>query len=419
MDSTAPLHSALHDFALTTKRYVDKSAQLISFINYLTNEPRLLAPNIFMVVRPRGFGLSLAADTIETVLSVQEEFSGDHKAEELHQQLRPLPVVRLSMRKLHLNSAAAFRDHLADLMQSQLWEHHINKNPASYQNPKSCLAELIKAVSTVHQSPVAVIIDNYDAPFLCAYMLPPAERDAVITLYLDTLNAIKQAGRAVAFALLTGHVKFDLSSLNSEGLPAIKDISSYPCCDTLFGFTPAEVQKYLAADLKLMAPRRGMTAAELLQALEVCYGGFVFSDRQIKLLCPYSVNAALNNEGQLLTYQAQEDYEFLQRLLEKYEPALDWLFDKDGQDALFADSVSLEPTRLDFGTALVQLGFATITKVTRSEGEDYINWRYRYGCPNEEMRRLLLMLRRQADPLLAALPINPRALTAGCEDYML
>ena len=342
-----PLSSSLHEFVLSNHLYVDKSAQLLSFINFLINEPRLHAPNIFMVIRPRGFGLTLAAEAIEAILMEDELISSDLNAEHLAQAVKPLPVVRLSMKKISLDSAADFRSHLLQLMQIQLWEHHINKSPLSYHSPKTYFAELLKAVSESRNSPVAVIIDNYDVPFLTSCGLPDKERDETISLYLDTLNAIKQAGAAAAFCLLTGHIKFELSSLYAEGLPAVRDISSHSSCDTLFGFTPAEVKQAYQSELQRYAPRSGITAAELMEALEKCYGGFVFSDRQIKLLCPASVNAAFENEGKLLPYQAQGDYTFLKQMLTRYDPDFTWLFDKDGQDALFLESFSLEPERRD------------------------------------------------------------------------
>ena len=106
------------------------------------------------------------------------------------------------------------------------------------------------------------------------------------------------------------------------------------------------------------------------------------------------------------------------RLLQDEEPDLAWLFDKGGQDPLHLESVNLlNPGRRDIGVLLVQLGFATINRITVNEGDDYINWRYRFSAPNEEMRRLLYVLEGKASVQLCHAPINPRVLDAGFHDF--
>lgn len=417
METLSALSSKLHEFVLSNHLYVDKSEQLISFISYLQTEPRLYAPNIFMVIRPRGFGLTLGVEAIEALLMQDNLIADDISEHAQRQEIVLQPVVRLSLRKATIDSAQAFREHLIELMQMQLWEHHINRHQVSYQNPKTYFAELLKAVAEKHKQPVAVIIDNYDVPFLCFSRLSPKERDEAVALYLDTLNAVKQAGSNASFCLLTGHIKFELSSLYSEGLPAVKDISCHSSCEALFGFTKAEVKKYFSKVLRRCAPRCGLTEKELLDALDACYGGYCFSDNCIRLICPASLNAALDNEGVLLPYQARGDYAFLRQLLTEEAPNLEWLFDKDGQDALYLECIDLPPQRRHFGALLLQLGFATISKVTKSEGDDYINWRYRYSAPNEEMRRLLRILRGEASDKLASQPINPQVLEDGAHDF--
>ncbi len=417
MDTISSLSSKLHEFMFSNHIYVDKSRLLLDFISYLQQEPRLTAPNIFMVIRPRGFGLTLGADAVEALLMQDTLIIDDISRRDLRQKLQPQPVVRLSLKKAFIDSPQAFRGHLLELMQMQFWEHHINKYKGSFHHPRTYFLTLLRAVAEKHQQPAAVIIDNYDVPFLSFSRLKGRAHDEASALYLDTLNAVKQAGADVAFCLLTGHVKFELASLYSEGLPAVRDISSHPVCESLFGFTVDELRHSYGRILQRTAPRIGLTAAELITALERCYGGYAFSDNCIKMLCPASINAVLENEGLFLPWQARGDYTFLKEALRREEPNLDWLFDKDGQDALFLDCVELPLQRRDFGPLLLQLGFASIDKVTRSEGDDFINWRYRFSAPNEEMRRLLRLLRGEVSEKLASQPINPQVLEDGAHDY--
>lgn len=417
METISSLSSKLHEFMLSNRLYVDKSRQLIDFIACLQQEPRLTAPNIFMVIRPRGFGLTLGVEAVEALLMQDNLIADDISRRDQRQKLQPQPVVRLSLKKARIDSPEAFRGHLLELMQMQQWEHHINKNTGSFHNPQTYFLSLLKAVAEKHQQPAAVIIDNYDVPFLSFSRLKGRAHDEASALYLDTLNAVKQAGADVAFCLLTGHVKFELASLYSEGLPAVRDISSHPICESLFGFTADELRRFYGKILQRTAPRIGLTAAELLEALERCYGGYVFSDNGVRMLCPASVNAVLENEGLFLPWQARGDYSVLRAALRREDPNLDWLFDKDGQDALFLECVELPLQRRHFGPLLLQLGFASISRVTRREGEDFINWRYRFSAPNEEMRRLLRLLRGEVSEKLASHPINPQVLADGAHDF--
>lgn len=416
MSAPGTLSSGLHEFVLSNHLYVDKGAQLISFIKYMYEQPRLSSPNVYLIVRPRGFGLTIAVEAIEALLMHDELISGDLIDEDMRGTLPHLPVVHLSLRKMNISTVEQFQHSLIELMQMQLWEHHLNKTLSAEQNPKSAFAQLLSSIYQQTGQPVAVLIDNYDVPLLNTISLEPEIRKEAVAVYLDVLNAIKQARHKVALCLLTGHIKFDLSSMQAEGLPYVRDLSYSAVCDTLFGFTEDELRKAYSEEIKRYAPRQGVTAAEMLQALIACYGGFCFSDRMLPVLCPASVNAALENECTLLPYQADADYTFVKYAL-RHDPDLSWLFDKDGQDALFLDSVPLEPQGKDAGVLLLQLGFATINKVTRSEGPDYINWRYRFAAPNEEMRRLLRILRHEASEELARSPINPLVLADGAHDF--
>ncbi len=388
---------------------LNKFAMLSALLDYMQTSSRLQGANIYQLIRPHGFGLTAATRALEQI--IEAKHATLDKAEQLE-------VLRISFNAGTFNSIHDFRDDLCAQLQRKLWDYHVNKEPSSYQSPHSYLSCLLNDVSHAGAHPLAVIIDNYEAPFLSALSLKFSERAEAISLYLTALNAIKQAGHSVAFCLLTGHIKLALSSLYAEGLPVVRDISVHPTCDTLLGFTPADFNRAFATQLKRCAPRQGLTSSELCEALVNCYGGYVFSDRNIPLLCPSSVIAALNNEGRLLTYQEQFDYAWLMRLLQDEEPDLAWLFDKGGQDPLHLESVNLlNPGRRDIGVLLVQLGFATINRITVNEGDDYINWRYRFSAPNEEMRRLLYVLEGKASVQLCHAPINPRVLDAGFHDF--
>ena len=68
---------------------------------------------------------------------------------------------------------------------------------------------------------------------------------------------------------------------------------------------------------------------------------------------------------------------------------------------MFASAIDFIPAGKDLGTLLLQLGFATRERVTEHKQDFFSTWRYRYICPNEDMRRSLEIVRGNQDPSYA------------------
>lgn len=418
MTSFQSLQSRLHELILSDRLYVDKTHEFSDFIRHLEGSQQEDPAPVSLVIRPRGYTLSVATEIIEALLERDDLMMDMLERHEIHEELPEHPVIRISFKKVQSRSAQEFSDALIDLIQEQLWEHHVVAKITTYDDPKSYFLSLIRSIAQRRKGKVAVIIDNYDIPFFIARTLKPEEQDRAVAIYLDTLNAIRQAGDDVAWCLLTGHVKFALASEMSEGLPLVKDLSFSPICDTLFGFTREELSRNFAKAIDRYAPRHGITNDEFTAALEKCYGGHVFSDRMHKMFCPGSINSVFANEGNLFSYIADEDFRFLTTVLREGHPELDWLIGKAGQDALFAREVTIRPRNEDdFGALLVQLGFLTIEKVTRSDNEQYSTWHYSYKVPNVEYLRTLKIILGVAAPGLAKIPINPTVCATGEHDF--
>ena len=413
-------NSTLHEVILNDHLYVDKTSDLVNFIVHLDKKARLNAPNIFLMIRPRGFGLSLVSESIEAFLSRDELIVDAIRSNNFQEILPTAPVVRLSLNKIKAHTPKEFSDALLEMIQVQMWEHHLStKIETTHRpNPKMYFLSLLKEIAKKNDEGVVVLIDNYDIPFFMAStMMEKDLQHEAVAIYLDLLNAIKQAGSAVRWCLLSGHVKFKLASEYSEGLPIIKDYSYSPHCDTLFGFTIDDIKSAFGDEIKRLAPRLGVTVTEYLNALEHIYGNYVFSDRQKKVLCPFSVGSAIDNDGLLLPYMSNHDYAFLQHCLDTKGKNLDWLFGRDGQDALFLEPVSLNPKDKEIGSILTQLGFVVFNKVTRSEGDTFINYRYRFDITNYEMQRILKVFRQESSIELLQKPFNPLVFDDGLNDF--
>lgn len=417
-------NSHLHEVIFTDRHYINKLDHLTKFINFLDKAPRLPSQNVFMLIRPRGFGLSLASEAIESLL-IRDELLLDHLAIKdpngfNADDLGKYPVLHFSFAMSKANTLQAFAKMLGDTLQSEIWEHHIKLKTDGRNDLRRQMLQLVREISDKEKSPVVVIVDNYDVPlYMISAMDKPDERELANAMYFDMLSAFRQAGDRVKFCLLTGHVKFALSNNFSEGLPHVIDLSFSDIASDMMGFTIEEIKNTYSEDIARIAPQQGITAAEYLDVLEQCYGGFVFSDKMKKMLCPLSVTRALDNDGDLYAYSGDNNYTFARAALAREEPNLDWFIEKDGQDQLYLEEVGIFPQGKEFGSLLLQQGLFSCNKVTFSDQEHSISWRYKYGFTNVEMRRIFQILTGISSAQLRELPINTRVYDAGEEEYLI
>lgn len=423
---TSTSSSRMLDVVFSDHQYVQKIKSLGELLRYINGHPWLPHENVFMLIRPHGFGLTMAMDALNSILMRDdllinhltdlEQFDFSKKELDL---LPEYPVVYLSFLKMTAGSADELSQAILEQLQRQFWEHHVkNKINSSSYDLKRCLFQLISELYEHHKKPVVILIDGFDTPLINISQMDPEEQEEALSIYLDMLNIIRHIDNQVKFCLLSGHVKFALSSQLSNGLPHVVDLSYHPLVSTLFGFTIDEIKTCYAEELARIAPQRGVTVKEYLTALERSYGGYVFSDDlSLKVLNPSSVIKALNHDGEMYTFAADNDYSFLEQVLKDEDPDLEWLFNKDGQDALFLEDLTIHPKGKAIGTLLLQLGFVSINKVTPSEQAYSMNWQYRFDVPNVEMRRLLKILLGKAEPELKDLVINERVDDADEASY--
>ena len=410
MLSHSSLYAGLQELILSDYLYIDKSRRLFELLCELENSPRFASPNIYLLIRPRGFGLSLAASAIEKLSGRDRGFLDKLSLTEEFKDLPIHHVITLNFKNFNAQNPSEFADELIERIQQLYWNQHIESHITSYQTPRGYFSNLITAVAKRHKEPAVIVIDNYDLPFMVAASMPIEYQNEAISIYLDMLNAIKHAGDKVSWCLLTGHIKFILASEISEGLPLVNDISNDPRFESLFGLTQYEVQILFSEKIASIARDLHISSDAYMQALDSCYGGFCFSDNLIEVMCPACISHAMSNYGALYPYTATGDYSFLKNLFNTASPNLNWLFDKDGQDPLHTWSVNMNPSGKEIGALLIQSGFVSRNKVTTHNYSSYTTYRYRFDYPNEDMRRALLVVRGQVAPELAYRPFTPEEL---------
>jgi len=511
MNSNSQVYSTLSDLVLSDQVYKDKADMLFKLISVMEDHDGLGSPGIFMMIRPRGFGLSLISQSIQNLIKMDNENDNElginttpkiistyqskqnnlfnqnvaeesctadttlkeasvNKAEETKQEEAPeippeesddkakeetsilddiknyiedlvsekkeekaddfsdqssideinknassqdllvadeidaiktfynvkkRPVLSLDFKHLKAKNPKEFSEGLLDILQEQFWINHIESHIDPYQTPKAYFDKLLHELNKKYPSvKISILIDNYDVPFMVASEFEHEQCEESVCDYLDMLNVIKYSNRTVKWCLLSGHINFSLASETSEGLPLVYDLSSEPMFAALFGFTREDVKEVYEKEIEKFSENMRISSDEYLDMLEQCYGGFLFADNDElynpncpKMLCPACIAHCMTNNGKLLPYSASGKYDFLKNALINNPRNLSWLYGKDGQDPLFSDSIETDVKGKQLGSLLIQLGFATRTKVIINHSDSYVTWRYRFEFPNLDMKK--------------------------------
>lgn len=496
MNTSNPVYSTLSELVLSDQIYKDKAEMLFKFISFMEDYNSLGSPGIFVMTRPRGFGLSLITQAITNLIkenvesnsainikstnhvlyklgskskflnkdheqttekiaselledenknvtieklesiasksifepSIEDAFdnfnvSKDNIKEKankskieslsINEEIEAIksfynicahPIINIDFKRLNAKNAKEFSNSLIDIIQELFWLNHIESHVDLYQTPKVFFKKLISEFSKKYSNKqIVILIDNYDVPFLTAANFDDDQAQEAICDYLDMLNVLKYSNHTVKWCLLSGHIKFKLASEISEGLPLVNDLSCHSLFSNLFGLTRDDVADIYHNEIDKYSFNFHMTPSQYLDALEDCYGGFVFGENDPlkdenpeKMICPACIAHCMTNNGQLLPYSASGRYVFLKDVLNSRQADLDWLYGKDGQDPLFADSIDISVIGKQLGTLLIHLGFASIAKVNINKTDFYTTWRYRFEFPNLDMKKTFEYLTNNA-----------------------
>lgn len=407
MNSNSLVYTNLQDLIVSEQINRDKSLKVMSFILKLESPQTCGTPSVYMMTRPRGFGLSLLTSATDRIIRREKDIVDKIEDEGLLKELPYRHTVCLDFKNFKAKTPKDFKRNLIDVLQELFWFHHIESHFDAYMTPKVYFKKLLESLYKRHQESMAIIIDNYDKPLMVASMMSDkANASEATSTYLDMLNIIRHTDKAVRWCLLSGHTKFALASEYSEGLPLIEDLSSDPSFESMFGFTKDELRIVFKNQIEKFAKARDISPESYLNILEKCYGGFCFSDNLVKVMCPASISHLMQNNGQLYPYSASGNYTFLKYALKLKNSDLSWLYGKDGQDPLFISSIDKTLGGKQLGSLLIQLGFATTSKVLINDDEGYTTWRYRFDYPNLDMSKTFDIITGKCDKEDANLPLS-------------
>ena len=277
MNSNSLVYTNLQDLIVSEQINRDKSLKVMSFILKLESPQTCGTPSVYMMTRPRGFGLSLLTSATDRIIRREKDIVDKIEDEGLLKELPYRHTVCLDFKNFKAKTPKDFKRNLIDVLQELFWFHHIESHFDAYMTPKVYFKKLLESLYKRHQESMAIIIDNYDKPLMVASMMSDkANASEATSTYLDMLNIIRHTDKAVRWCLLSGHTKFALASEYSEGLPLIEDLSSDPSFESMFGFTKDELRIVFKNQIEKFAKARDISPESYLNILEKCYGGFAF-----------------------------------------------------------------------------------------------------------------------------------------------
>jgi len=336
--------------------YIDKTKETYELIkNY----------QYAFLARPRRFGKSLFLDTLQEIFEANKELFKGLYIYDKWDWSKKYPVIKISW-------AGADFQTLEDLKSKANRIFKKNQEKLGIvcedKNPSSCLDELIQKAYEKYNTPVVVLVDEYDKPILNVIENPKqakVNREFIKGIY----EVLKDNDKYIKFVFLTGVSKFSKASIFS-GLNNLVDISLMPRFGNICGYTQKDIETTFLPYLD------GVD----LEKLKVWYNGYNFL--KDSLYNPFDILRFIDSGFIYKNYWFSSGTPtFLVKLIKQnnyFLPKLSNL--KVGGELL--DSFDIEKIKLE--VILYQSGYLTIDKMMIDEDLEEIE--YILKLPNKEVK---------------------------------
>ncbi len=343
--------------------YVDKTDLVWELAHY--------AKYVFLS-RPRRFGKSLLASTLESYFCGEKPLFEGLKIMQKEQAWDKYPVIRLDLSGAkHMSTDLV----LAELNRIVKPYELLYGSDEDEKTPGMRLAGVVQRACAKTGQRVAIIIDEYDAPLLDVLHEDTQlkERREVMQEFYQRL---KQLDPYIKFCFITGITKFSQLSIFST-INNLSNVTMDPVFANICGITEHELITALQEDIQGMAAAYKVTYEEMHQKLKNRYDGYHFTRNSEELYNPYSLMKALRHQDVTNYWFDSGTPTYLIRQLQYFHT-----------DIMSMDHLDVPVSAFDQPTEnmqdalplLYQSGYLTIKEYDR-ESETYT-----LGIPNQEVR---------------------------------
>lgn len=262
--------------------YVDKTRILYDIVSN---------GRYYFLSRPRRFGKSLLISTLGAYFEGKRELFQGLAMEQLEQEWRVHPVLRLDLNTEKYDSIDSVDKKLD--REFRIWENLYGADPAETTLPMRFEGIIRRAYEKTGER-VVILVDEYDKPLLQAISDKSLQDEYRATLK-SVYGALKSMDGCIRFALLTGVTKFSKVSVFSD-LNNIEDISMNPSYYDICGISGQELHDVFDEEIAEFAKVNGQTREEAYAMLEQRYDGYHFAPDTPGMYNPFSVLLTLKNQ---------------------------------------------------------------------------------------------------------------------------
>jgi hypothetical protein len=371
--------------------YVDKT----ELIYKLTHRYEMV-----FLSRPRRFGKTLLAQTLECYFEGRSELFTGLAMERLEKEWTKYPVLCFDFGNVKgFNMPSLMRK-----IDRQLEEYEAKYGRDTKDvTPGDRFFTLIQRAYEKTGQKVVVLVDEYDTPLL--EVLTDTEKIAEVRdVMRDFYSQIKYSAKYIRFAFMTGISTFSQLGMFSE-LNNLVNITNNNEYASICGITLPELKDNFGYGIRKFAEKEGCTLDEMIERLREQYDGYHFTKGMVDVFNPFSLLNAFS-DCELNSYWFQTGTpSFAVYMLKEHKE--DWVFNIENIEAM--PPMSLE----DFNTPLelaidpipylYQAGYLTI----KSYDDEFDN--YVLGVPNTEVR---IGLMKNLIPIYSSLSARDAANTA-------
>ncbi|MDE5662826.1 MAG: ATP-binding protein [Muribaculaceae bacterium] len=347
--------------------YVDKTELLYQLVN---------SYKYVFLSRPRRFGKTLFASTLEEYFSGNRQLFKGLKLDRLETDWVKHPVLRMDLSGVNYEKPGALSAIITH--QFAIWEKlYPTDTPADSDIPWGLRFEMIirQAYRTTGKK-VVVIIDEYDKPILDVIHLEDS-RNLHMADLREFYSVLKKSDACLKFVFITGITKFGQLSVFS-GLNNLADISFHRRYNAICGITQQEMQEVFGPSVAEFAEVNNMEESQVWDAFKANFDGYHFCANGADIYNPFSVLSAF-------AAQSIDDYwfesgtpRFLVKLMRRDEFHLGSLEGLRRTKRGLTDLIDLSG---DYVALLYQSGYLTL------KGYDPTTEEYLLGFPNKEVSK--------------------------------
>jgi hypothetical protein len=341
--------------------YVDKT----KLIHKLIDEG-----DYYFLSRPRRFGKSLLVSTICALFSCEKSLFKDCWIYDRWNWEKKRPVIKISFSKINYREDG-LKKALERALSKQAEIHGIELKTASYGDQ---FLELIETLG--RETPVAVLIDEYDKPIIDYLEKSEFEKARDNREILKTFYAgVKDQDKYIRFFFITGVSKFSRVSIFSD-LNHLTDITISRHFPDITGYTETEIKKYYSHYLKKLSKELQLSESETIKEIARWYDGYSW-DGKTFVFNPYSIISLFYHEAFRNFWFETGTPTFLIKKMKEVGNKFNQSINKEVDESAFN---KYDIDNINITAIMFQTGYLTIKKA------DYMQNKYSIDFPNKEVR---------------------------------